>query len=148
MATALREYSPEPSIRDDFWGRLSMPEDKSQLYAAIERGLPSSSFAELASLLEMDRKLLAHYALIPQTTLQRRMKSGHFNTEESDRLYRIAKMFHAAIGLFEDQKQAARWLTSPVLALNMKRPIEMAGTSVGSDTVMNVIGRLEYGVYS
>ncbi|MEX5670013.1 antitoxin Xre/MbcA/ParS toxin-binding domain-containing protein, partial [Pseudomonas neuropathica] len=38
------------------------------------------------------------------------------------------------------------WLTSPVRGLGSKRPLEMLGTRVEANAVLDLIGRLERGV--
>lgn len=148
MATALKDYVPVEHPQEDFWSRLGVPEQGPQLYAAIQEGLPYSIYTGLSALLGLERKELAKHAAIPQTTLQRRLKAGKFNTEESDRLYGMAQVVHAAINLFGSEESARRWLSHPVLALGNMRPLEMLGTSVGANSVLTIIGRIEYGVYS
>lgn len=148
MPTALKEYRPAPPSGDDFWSRLGLVVEGNELHAAIHAGLPYAFYSHLAELLGLERKELAKYALIPQTTLQRRYKSGHFNAEESDRLLRIAEVAKAAIGLFEGDEGAARhWLEQPALALGRRRPFDMLGTSVESNAVLTLIKQIEYGVY-
>ena len=41
-----------------------------------------------------------------------------------------------------------RWLTSPQVGLGGAIPLEYAETEVGAREVENLLGRIEYGVYS
>ena len=51
--------------------------------------------------------------------------------------------------LFEDDLAASvRWLTSPKKALDNEQPIQYARTELGAREVENLLGRLEYGVFS
>jgi putative toxin-antitoxin system antitoxin component (TIGR02293 family) len=82
-------------------------------------------------------------------TLARRAQGQHLKPVESDRLYRLAVVFTRAVELFEGDTAAARkWLTNPVRALGQKIPLELAQTEVGSEMVLDVIGRLEHGVFT
>ncbi len=66
---------------------------------------------------------------------------------ESDRLYRFAELFKAALDLFEGDAESARaWLFKPNVGLGGRRPVEMSATSAEYQTVLNLIGRLEHGV--
>jgi putative toxin-antitoxin system antitoxin component (TIGR02293 family) len=149
VATALKEYCPEPQVRDDFWSKLGITAEGSALHALVHEGFPYAVYSNLAALLGLERKELAKYAMIPQTTLQRRYKSGLFSAEESDRLYRIAEVAEAAISLFDGDVESARqWLAKPAYGLGRRRPLDMLSTSVEAQSVIDLIGRIEYGVYS
>uniref|UniRef100_UPI000F014A90 antitoxin Xre/MbcA/ParS toxin-binding domain-containing protein n=1 Tax=Pseudomonas viridiflava TaxID=33069 RepID=UPI000F014A90 len=87
-----------------------------------------------------------HLGIAP-ATLQRRLKAGRFNVEESDRLFRLASIYAAALALFEGHTDAVqRWLIHPVAGLDLRRPLDMLITSAESHSVLDLIGRLEYGV--
>ena len=79
--------------------------------------------------------------------LRSRAKVGRFNTVESDRLVALISVFQETLTLFEGDVSAAKeWLTSPVRGLGSKRPLEMLGTRVEANAVLDLIGRLERGV--
>ncbi len=70
-----------------------------------------------------------------------------FNSEESDRLFRLAAVYKATLDLFEDDTGATRlWLADPVHGLGNRRPLEMLATSAEAQAVLDLIGRLEHGV--
>ena len=55
----------------------------------------------------------------------------------------------AEADLFEgDQGAARRWLRKPQRALGDNTPLAMSRTEVGAAEVENLIGRLEYGVFT
>ena len=83
-----------------------------------------------------------------QTDLLNKL-GGVFNLGESDRLYRLAEISSAAIELFEgDEDKARNWLNHPVKGLGGKRPVDMAITSAETEATIDLIGRLEHGVFS
>lgn len=60
---------------------------------------------------------------------------------------RKREIIERAIDVLEDPDNAIRWLNSPVVSLGGRRPIDLWGTDEGAQMVMDVLGRIEYGVY-
>ena len=58
------------------------------------------------------------------------------------------KVFQAALALFGSEEAAHHWLKHPVRGLDNKRPIDMLSTAEDTKLVLNLIGRLEHGVFS
>ncbi|WP_406802325.1 antitoxin Xre-like helix-turn-helix domain-containing protein [Alkalimarinus alittae] len=56
----------------------------------------------------LDKKEQAKVTVITPATLKRRFQAGRFNRDESDRLFRFAKVLKAAIDLFEGDINSAR----------------------------------------
>jgi putative toxin-antitoxin system antitoxin component (TIGR02293 family) len=84
---------------------------------------------------------------ISPATWRRRVQSGCLSVQESDRLYRFASVLDLAIQLFEgDQAAAYVWLRRPQRGLANHRPIDLLVTSVGTEAIRDLIGRLEHGV--
>ncbi len=134
---------------DDFWGKVGVPARGPRLYKALHEGLPFEVYAKLAKAAGLEKSELANATVIASATLQRRAKAGRFSRDESDRLYRFAEVFKAALDLFEgDQKAASMWLKNPVRGLGNKRPVEMLSTSAETEAVLELVGRLEHGVFA
>ena len=113
------------------------------------RGLNFTVYKKLVAASGLEHKELARYVAIPPATLQRRAKAGQFNVDESDRLYRFAEVLNAASELFEgDNERARQWLLNPVRGLGGRRPLEMIATSAETEAVLDLIGRLEHGVFA
>ena len=53
-----------------------------------------------------------------------------------------------AVEVLESMDHARQWLTSPQLGLGGSVPLEYAETEVGAREVEDLLGRIEYGVYS
>jgi putative toxin-antitoxin system antitoxin component (TIGR02293 family) len=142
-----RFYQPKTQASGGFWATLGVPESGAELLTLVQAGFPFSMFEPLSQLLNMTPLQLARYLRMSSSTLRRRRLAGHFNQEESDRLYRTARVVVAVLQLYEGSvHQALRWMTEPQYGLGGRRPITMLMTSVESDAVLQLIGRLEYGV--
>lgn len=60
---------------------------------------------------------------------------------------KLAAELEQACSLFKnDAGAAAKWMSSPVQGLWLKRPIDILGTRVEANAVLDVIGGLERGV--
>lgn len=67
---------------------------------------------------------------------------------EEDESERYAKVLVEAVRLFGNERLALRWLKAPVKGLGNKRPIDMLSNDSNAEAVLNIIGRLEHGVFS
>ncbi|GHB12701.1 antitoxin [Modicisalibacter luteus] len=150
MQATTKEYRPKESARkEDFWQALGLPSRGPKLHEALSEGIPYKVYTQLASASGLEKKELARYVVIPPASLQRRAKSGRFKLDEGDRLYRFAEVYKSAVDLFEgDNQRANKWLLNPVRGLGGHRPVDMISTSAGAEAVLDLIGRLEHGVFA
>ena len=123
--------------------------DTQDLVHKVEHGFPYTAFDKLMGLLSLSGTELAKLLDIPPRTLTRRKQAGRFGPNESERLLRLSKLLDAAAELFEDDRNGAvAWLRSPNRALNGETPLAMSKTEIGAREVEDLIGRLEYGVFT
>ena len=86
---------------------------------------------------------------ISLSTLRRRANAGELRVGESEKVVRLIQMINAGVTLFDGSKEKAlSWLKTPSHGLNGIQPITMISTYMGTNEVLALIGRLEYGVYS
>ena len=85
---------------------------------------------------------------IATRTLSRRKTEGRFQTDESERLFRIAALYDRAVEVLGGRDRASAWFKGPKKALGGKTPLQYADTEPGAREVENLLGRLEYGVFS
>ncbi|HEV2394791.1 MAG TPA: antitoxin Xre/MbcA/ParS toxin-binding domain-containing protein [Verrucomicrobiae bacterium] len=120
----------------------------SNIIEVIQQGLAVRELAVLQGLLGVPMERLAPKLGISRATLNRRMAKGRLEPEESDRLVRFARLMGKATEVFETQGTARLWLTSPQIGLGGAVPLDYAETEVGAREVEDLLGRIEYGVYS
>jgi len=114
----------------------------------IKKGLPVSSFEKLRKNLDISEKSLSLTVRIAKRTLTRRKQDGRFTAEESERVFRIAKLYDKAMDVFEDRNLSRKWFREPAKALGDKTPIDYADTEPGAQEVWDLLGRIEHGVFS
>jgi len=120
-----------------------------KLIEKVEAGLPYRTFGRLSKLMDVSASELGRVLHIPPRTLIRRKKSGSLSKEESERVLRLSRIVYAAFGLFEGNREAAvAWLKRKNRALGGETPLEMSSTEIGGEEVLNLVGRLEHGVFS
>ncbi len=147
MDVRFTQYQPPKASASGFWQQIGLPARGRKLHELLHEGVEYRVYPRLAQVSGIEQKALARYVDIPSATLSRRAKSGRFKMAESDRLYRFAELFKAALDLFEGDAEGARaWLLKPNIGLGGRKPIEMSATSAEYQTVLNLIGRLEHGV--
>ena len=113
--------------------------------AAIKAGLPYEVFEDLAAELAVSASALARTFSVPARTLQRRRLDGAFSADESDRRFRILRLYGRATEVLGPG--AAGWLTEPKRFLGGETPLAFADTEVGAWEVVQALGRLEHGVF-
>ena len=59
----------------------------------------------------------------------------------------FAQVYPRAVEVIGDADKAARWLARPIPALNYETPISLLRDESGRDAVLDVLGRLEHGVF-
>lgn len=68
--------------------------------------------------------------------------------EESARLLRLARVLARAAEVFDDSELGLSWLKTPVTALGEVTPLSLVDTDIGADSVMDMLGRIEHGVFA
>ena len=119
----------------------------SALVAQVKNGLPISAMERLSKTMDVPERDLAHTMNIPLRTLSRRKQEGKFKSDESQRLWRLARLYERAIDVLGDTDSANEWFRTRVKGLGYKTPLEYAETEPGAVEVENMLGRIEDGLF-
>ncbi len=121
-----------------------------ELAELIERGLPRDAARRLGQRLRLTEQELAASLGVSTKTLQRQAKreDTRLDAAQGDRLYRLARIVAFAEDVFEDAERAHRWLREPQRGLGSYVPLRLLRTEAGAREVEDLLGRIEYGVYS
>lgn len=117
------------------------------MIVALKRGFPASAFDRLRDRLRVSDNELSRIVQIPKRTLNRRRRDGRLQTGESERVLRIARVYDKVLDVFENEAAAVSWLKKPVRGLGGHIPLEYADTDLGAQEVINLLGRIEHGVF-
>ncbi|VGO22494.1 type II RES/Xre toxin-antitoxin system antitoxin [Pontiella sulfatireligans] len=122
--------------------------DVMEQVAELKEGLPSGIVDALGRELEISRKELAKMAGVAERTLIRKIQDGRLTADQSERMARIARLLARAIEVLGNKERALRWLKAPRSYFDGRPPLDFADTELGSQEVFNLLGRIEYGVFS
>lgn len=120
------------------------PED---LTERLRKGLP---FAALSAVMEqygISRDALCTILHLSARNFLRRKEQRRLSPDESDRLYRLARVIAHANRVFEDREESADWIQSPNTALGKQQPLTLLDTDIGVQQVDQVLGRIEHGIF-
>ena len=119
-----------------------------ELIRQIQKGLRFSELETLQNSIDLPFEQLAAKLSISRSTLQRRKAAGRLSPDESDKVMRLSRLLEHATNVFGDVERARAWLKFPQRGLGGAIPLDYAETEVGAREVDNLLGRIEYSVYT
>ena len=124
-------------------------ESEFDLIALSNEGITKQSLESLISYLGISKKAFSENILDASVkTLERKKSTDRLGKYTSSLAIEIAKVVEHALDVFEDEEKVKVWLNSPIGALNYSKPIDLFYLPTGLRMVDNILGRIEYGVYS
>lgn len=116
----------------------------------IASGIPNCAVESLRRRLHITEQELANSLGVSAKTLQRAAarRPARLTPAQGDRLYRLARIVAMAEQVFEDTERAYCWLREPQRGLGARVPLSLIATEVGAREVEDLLGRIEYGVFS
>ena len=60
----------------------------------------------------------------------------------------LMRAYQKATEIFGEEKKAVKWLKTPNTVLGGISPVQALNSRFGAEEVMDILGRIEYGVYS
>ena len=76
----------------------------------------------------------------------RRSKSPSANA--SDRSQRLESVLAQATAVLGSKEEAERWLSAPAISLDQHKPIDLLGSTDGTEMVTTLLTRMDYSVYA
>jgi putative toxin-antitoxin system antitoxin component (TIGR02293 family) len=119
-----------------------------ELIRKIQKGLRFSELETLQNSIDLPFEQLAAKLAISRSTLQRRKAAGRLSPDESDKVMRLSRLLEHAKKVFGDVDKARAWLKHPQYGLGGAVPLDYAETEIGAREVDNLLGRIEYSVYT
>lgn len=114
----------------------------------VRDGLSKRDLESLKSKTNLDYDKLSTLLSTTRATLINKKGTAHFSAALSERIVSIADVYSYGYEVFEDETKFNEWVFRPNQALGGKQPFELLDNQFGREEVKNVIGRIDYGVYS
>jgi putative toxin-antitoxin system antitoxin component (TIGR02293 family) len=112
------------------------------------KGVKKQQIRHLGEAMCLPNTALAPLLAINVRTIQRQPEGKPFDRRVSDRAIKLARLTARGIEIFGNGVEFCAWLQTPSMALGDKTPLSLLVSIVGVDLVDDLIGRIEYGVYS
>jgi putative toxin-antitoxin system antitoxin component (TIGR02293 family) len=121
-------------------------------------GLGGEEAGRIANLLGVSDKEMARLLNQSVATFHRQAKVDRLDSVTTERLLLLAKLASYGITVFQDtdgpshggpsHSKFTRWLQRPLRILGDRSPIAIMDTTTGIQLVEDILGRIEYGVFS
>lgn len=137
-------YSPLKII---IGGLLGSPSDF-DLVIAARNGIAKKNILSLAKKLSLTMAEMADILHVNERTLQRYTPNTLLRTEYADRVIELARLYERGMEVLGSAEAFNNWLRHPNYAIENQTPLSLLDTSIGFTMVLDVLGRIEQGVYS
>jgi len=118
------------------------------LYNLVKEGLSKTALLVLAHSIKVPIREIAHMINVSERTIQRKTDSDIFPEHISESILQVAQVYAKGAEVFESPEKFKRWLHSTNKALGDKKPNEMISTHYGTQMVLDLLVKIEYGVIS
>ena len=112
----------------------------------VREGLPFSALSAVVQQYGLSRDVVCEILHLSRRNFLRRKQQNRLSPDESDRLYRLARVLAHANRVFEDPEESAAWIQTPNRALGKQQPLTLLDTDIGVQQVDQVLGRIEHGI--
>src|SRR5687767_14987211 len=115
----------------------------------IDKGFTKKNYMALKEALGFTNTRMASILSVSTKTIEAYKVSDHLPDTASERLFKLAEIAALGTQVFnKDHELFNDWLNKPLRPLNGKKPVELMSNIYGLDMVKNLLGRIEYSVYS
>ena len=121
---------------------------RQDVISQIKSGLPIKAFDVLREEFGVPVPKLARTLNINPRILNRRRQSGRLNVDESERVYRLGRLFKIALNLFREEPAVRQWFATPKDVFEGQTPLDYADTEPGAQEVEKQLRRIAHGVFS
>lgn len=132
-------------------GSTKIPETQMTYFEkihVIKEGISKQDLENFKKKAALDYDKLAKALSVTRATLINKKKNQKFNAVLSERILSLADIYSYGYEVFEDEEKFNSWMFSPNRALGGSTPFELANNQFGREEIKNLIGRIEYGVFS
>ena len=113
-----------------------------------QKGVSKIYLEKLKDMANLDYQKLATALAVTRATLINKKKQEKFNASLSERIVGLADLYDYGFKVFDDKEKFNRWMIAPNKALGGKAPFDIINSQFGREEVKNILGRIQYGVYS
>jgi putative toxin-antitoxin system antitoxin component (TIGR02293 family) len=113
----------------------------------IEQGVPISTLEEFSAYSGVAIKDLLEVVIPPRTLKHRRARKEPLNMEESDRLFRVVRMYELAVKVYGDRDDGRNWLLGSMRRFDGRTALSMLRTEAGEHAVQEFLIQIDEGMF-
>ncbi|HEU5365132.1 MAG TPA: antitoxin Xre/MbcA/ParS toxin-binding domain-containing protein [Hanamia sp.] len=114
----------------------------------VRDGVTKKDLELLKNKADLDYTMLAKALSVTRATLINKKRGERFGAGLSEKIVGMADLYSYGFEVFEDKERFNQWMSKPNKALGGQVPYDLIDNQFGREEVKNVIGRIEYGIYS
>lgn len=114
----------------------------------VEEGLPKKSLLEVQKYLLKNLNELANLTGMSSRNLSRYTELDKLPEKASEAVLQLAQIISRGLEVFGDENTFRTWLHEPNGAIEGKKPEELISNRFGAQLVLDILSRIEWGVYS
>ena len=114
----------------------------------VRIGITKEDLEKLKKKTTLDYDRLAKALSVARATLINKRGKEKFGPELSEKIVGLADIYSYGYEVFEEENRFNQWMFRPNTALGGLPPFDLIDNQFGREEVKNLIGRIDYGVYS
>jgi putative toxin-antitoxin system antitoxin component (TIGR02293 family) len=116
-------------------------------WRAIERGVPIAQLEDFSAYSGIALKDLLEVVIPPRTLKHRRQRQQPLSLEESDRFFRVVRMYELAVKVYSDRQDGRQWLLAPMRRFDGRTALSMLKTQAGEHAVQDFLIQIDEGMF-
>jgi putative toxin-antitoxin system antitoxin component (TIGR02293 family) len=114
----------------------------------IREGISKKDLEHLKEKTDLDYNQLSKVLSVARATLINKKGAAKFDMVLSERIVGVADIYSYGYEVFEDENRFNEWIFRSNQSLGGQSPYDLLDNQYGREEVKNLIGRIDYGVYS
>jgi len=114
----------------------------------IERGVPIPLLEDFSAYSSIPLKDLLEVVIPPRTLKHRRQRQEPLSVEESDRMFRVVRMYELAVKVYGDRDDGRKWLLSRMHRFDDRTALSMLNTEAGEHAVQELLIQIDEGMFA
>ena len=114
----------------------------------VRDGISKKDLELLKNKAGLDYTMLAKALSVTRATLINKKRDQKFGANLSEKIVGLADLYSYGFEVFENKERFNQWMSRPNRALGGQVPYDLIDNQFGREEIKNLIGRIDYGVYS
>lgn len=116
----------------------------------VNNGLPVQALRMVQGHLQFSNRDMSKLLSVSESTYQRRLKTPDvlLKGDEAEKTIGLSEVVAKGLNVFEDEDDFRIWLNSSLSALGGQTPRSLLHSTLGRQQVLDLLVRIEHGLYS